>query len=82
MKPAQLVAGEQGMVNPLFAGHAHIVGVRLDGADQVGGPAALGQDARPDPDVLVQGGIALVVEVVDQARDAPVFHILRRISRA
>lgn len=69
-KAGELVAGEEGLLHRSDAGDAGVLGVAEDAAAQLFGPSALFQDLVADEGMLLRGGVALVVEVVEQAGEA------------
>src|SRR5581483_1947571 len=67
----QLVAGEERPLERRVAREAEVVRVRQDRLDHLLGIALLAQDRRPVLRVLVEGGVDLVVEVVEERRHPP-----------
>src|SRR5262249_23458405 len=63
------------------AGDLHVVRVRRDRLDDLLGPSALAHDPRADVQGGLLGRVLLVIEVVEQADDAPLLD-LRRIGHA
>ena len=84
MNPASSSQREQRLVEQALARHAHVLGVREHGVDHLLRIAARGAAPRPPcagwP--VSRSGIALVVEVVHEAGDAPRSPRPRRSCRA
>ena len=74
----ELVAREQHLLELRVAGHREVLGMREDGLDQLLGVALLAQDRRAVLRMLVQRGVDLVVEVVQEGGRAPELLVLRR----
>ena len=74
----ELVAREQHLLELRIAGHREMLGMREDGLDQLLGVALLAQDRRAVLRMLVERGVDLVVEVVQEGGRAPELLVLRR----
>src|SRR5215216_3965643 len=70
-EPGQLVAREQSPLEIGVPRHLQVLGVRQHGLDQFLRIALLAQDRGPVLRMLVERGVDLVVEVVEQGRRAP-----------
>jgi hypothetical protein len=81
-EPGQLVAGEQRLVELRLARHAHEVGMGEHRVDDLVGILTLAQllDAMPRV-ARLEVRIALVVEVVDEARDSPQLLVAAEAAR-
>ncbi len=77
---SELVAGEEGLLQLRVAADSGVVGVRHDGSANVFGPAALGEDGIALVGMLFGAGIFLVIEVVDEADDAPEFLVFSEFA--
>jgi hypothetical protein len=65
----EFIASEERLLHVGLASHSGVLRVRHDGAADVVGPAPLGEDFVADLWMLFRGGIFLVIEVVQQARE-------------
>jgi hypothetical protein len=77
----QLVAGEEGPLERRVAWHREVLRVREDGLDQLLGVALLAQDRGAVLRVLVERGVDLVVEVVQERGRAPELLVLAEPAR-
>ena len=71
-----LVAREEGLLELGVARHRQVLGVREDRLDHLLGIALLAEDGRAVLRVLVERGMDLVVEVVEERDDAPELLVL------
>ncbi len=72
----QLVAREQHLLELRVARHREVLGMREDGLDQLLRVALLAQDRRAVLRMLVERGMDLVVEVVEEGGRAPELLVL------
>ncbi len=70
-EPRQLVAREEHLLQLRVARHREVLGVREDGLDQLLGVARVAQDRSAILRMLVERGVDLVVEVVQESRRTP-----------
>ena len=77
----QLVGRQDRLLHRRLARNARVEGVAADRLDEVLGPGALPEDLHAAEDVVRLGGVLLVVEVVEEADEAPAFD-LRLVRRA
>ena len=77
----ELVAGEERLLQRRVARQAEVRGVREDALDHLLGLALLAQDRRAVLRVLVERGVDLVVEVVQQRGHAPELLVLAEALR-
>jgi hypothetical protein len=75
----KLVAGEEHFVQMREARRAGVLGVAEDGVADLRRPATLFEDADTDVGMLLGGGVALVVEVVQQAGGSVHLYALRSV---
>ena len=75
-EPGELVAREQRLLERRVARQREVLGVREDRLDHLLGVALLAQDRRAVLRMLVERGVDLVVEVVEQRRAAPELLVL------
>src|SRR5439155_16964045 len=78
-EPRELVDGVERLLHRGDARDAEMVTVRLDRVDDVPGHAGLFEDRLAV--LRMAGGISLVVEVVQQAGDAPGLLVLTELRR-
>jgi hypothetical protein len=72
----QLVAGEERPLQGRVARQLQVLGVGEDGDDDLLRPALLAEDGRAVLRVLVERGVDLVVEVVEERGGAPELLVL------
>ena len=77
----ELVAGEERLLQRRVARHRQVLRVGEDRLDHLLGIALLAQDRRAVLRVLVERGVDLVVEVVQERRDAPELLVLAEAAR-
>src|SRR5207302_2226419 len=77
----ELVAGEERLLERRVARHGEVLGVREHGLDDVLGPALLAEDRRTVLRMLIEGGVDLVVEVVQEGDDRPALLVLAEQAR-
>ena len=70
-EPGELVAGEEHLLELRVARHLEVLGVREHRLDQLLRVALLAQDRRAVLRMLVERGVDLVVEVVEERGRAP-----------
>ena len=70
-EPGELVAGEQRLLERRVARHGEVLGVREHGLDQLLRVALVAEDRGAVLGVLVERGVDLVVEVVEERGGAP-----------
>ena len=75
-EPGQLVTREQDLLELRVPRHREVLGVREDRLDQLLRVALLAQDRRAVLRMLVERGVDLVVEVVEERRRAPELLVL------
>src|SRR6202012_2417576 len=75
----ELVAGEENFVQMREARGAGVLGVAEDGVTDLRRPATLFEDADADVGMLLRGGVAFVVEVVQQAGGSVELNALRSV---
>src|SRR5438445_2081286 len=75
-EPAQLVAREQRLLQLCVPREPEMLGVREHGLDHLLGIALLAQDRGAVLRMLVERRVHLVVEVVEECRDAPELLVL------
>ena len=78
---AQLVAGEECLLQERVARHVQVLGVGEHGLDDLLGIALLAQDRRAVLRMLVERRVHLVVEVVQQPDRAPELFVLAEVTR-
>ena len=78
---AQLVAGEERLLQRRVARQPEVLGVREHGLHDLFGIALLAQDRGAVLRVLVERRVHLVVEVVQECRDAPQLLVLAELPR-
>ena len=76
----KLVAGEQRFLQQALARNSAVAGVRQDRAANLFGHAALFQDLAALEGMVLGGGIFFVIEVVDEADEAPEFFVLAELA--
>jgi hypothetical protein len=77
----ELVTREQGFLQHRVSFNRQMLGMREDGLDQLLGVALLAEDRRAILRMLVERGVHLVVEVVEECRGAPVLLVLAEMPR-
>src|ERR687891_1393737 len=77
----ELVAGEEGALERRVAGQLEVLRMGEDGLDDLLRPALLAQDGRAVLRVLVERGVHLVVEVVEERDGAPELLVLTLPAR-
>ncbi len=80
-EPGELVAGEERLLERRVARHLQVLGVREDALDDDLRVALLAQDRRAVLRMLVERGVDLVVEVVQERGDAPQLLVLAEVAR-
>ena len=80
-EPGELVAGEQGLLQRRVARDRQVLGVGEDALDHHLRVALFAEDRRAVLRVLVQRGMQLVVEVVEQRGHAPELLVLAVVAR-
>jgi hypothetical protein len=79
-EPAQLVTGEERLLEQRVARKGQVLGVRQHRLDDLLRVALLAQDRRAVLRVLVKRRMDLVVEVVEERRDAPELLVLAELG--
>src|ERR687892_101915 len=77
----EFVAGEEGALERRVAGQLEVLRMGEDGLDDLLRPALLAQDGRAVLRVLVERGVHLVVEVVEERDGAPELLVLTLPAR-
>jgi UDP-N-acetylglucosamine 1-carboxyvinyltransferase len=80
-EPGELIAGEERPLERRIARHLEMLGVRQHGLDHLLRIAELAQDRRAVLRVLVERGVDLVVEVVEQRGHPPELLVLAEAPR-
>ena len=79
-EPGELVAGEERLLQQRLARDLEVLGMREHGQDQHLGVALLAEDRRAVLRMLVERGVDLVVEVVEERRAAPQLLVLAEVA--
>src|SRR4029077_9585004 len=79
-EPGHLVARPKRLLEPAVARHAAVVGVRENRASHPVGVPLLPQDLAAAKRMIVERRPALVVEIMEQADDAPGFLVLAELA--
>ena len=80
-EPGELVAGEERPLQRRVAWNREVLGVREHGLDQDLGVALFAEDRRAVLWMLVERGVDLVVEVVEERGAAPQLLVLAEVAR-
>ena len=76
----ELVAGEERLLQRCVAGQAEMLGVRQDALDDPLGVALFAQDRGAVLGVLVERGVDLVVEVVQERGHSPELFVVAELA--